>query len=364
MKIVGIKTTLFDDSQTASLKSHRKCLPGIANTQCLVELTSDGGVAGVAIAPEWARQAIVLLAEAVVLGEEVSGTASLWHNMGQVLAKWGDGVFQRARAALDIALWDLKARARDEPLWKALGGSRPRANAYVGMADPEAGEETVAEWFQSRSGEYGFRGGKLAVGKDLETDLRRIQTMLDALKRTANSPELMIDAGRRWWPTESIRNIRRIESRFDLTFVEGAVATGDFLASKRVADSIRAAVCAGKELMTAGDYLPYFHHHAANVIAVDIAHVGITGALQMADTAYGFELPVTLSQTPGNIHVHLAAAMPNFMSMEVLDPGRGDGVISSDVRFESGWGTAGNTPGNGLGVNRELLSKSRVETGD
>jgi len=120
LKIVGIKTTLFDDSQTASLKSHRKCLPGIANTQCLVELTSDGGVAGVAIAPEWARQAIVLLAEAVVLGEEVSGTASLWHNMGQVLAKWGDGVFQRARAALDIALWDLKARARDEPLWKDL----------------------------------------------------------------------------------------------------------------------------------------------------------------------------------------------------------------------------------------------------
>ncbi len=202
------------------------------------------------------------------------------------------------------------------------------------------------------------------MGNDLEADIRRLGLIKDALKTSTPVPELMIDAGGRWWPKESIRHIRRIESEHDLTFVQGAVASGDFLASKRLADSIRAAVCAGGDLTTGSAYLPYLHHHAANVVAIDIQRLGITGAMQIADTAYGFELPVTLIASPGNIHVHVAAAMPNVMSVEVLDPQPAQGLIATDVRFESGWGSAGDAAGNGLAIDRELLVKSTVQAGD
>ena len=41
-------------------------------------------------------------------------------------------------AALDLALWDLKAKLNDEPLWKALGGRRPRVNVHAGACDAAA----------------------------------------------------------------------------------------------------------------------------------------------------------------------------------------------------------------------------------
>ena len=69
-----------------------------------------------------------------------------------------------------------------------------------------------------------------------------------------------------------------------------------------------------------GEFLPHFHHRSADVIQLELGAVGITGALELADAAYGFELPVTLVESPGNIHAHLAGVMPYFMSLEVIDP--------------------------------------------
>ena len=69
--------------------------------------------------------------------------------------------------------------------------------------------------------------------------------------------------------------------------------------------------------------------------------------MQIADAAYGLELPVTLMAAPGNIHVHLAGAMPYFMSAEIVDPRPATG-LTSDVRVAGGWAIAGDSPGNGL----------------
>ena len=88
---------------------------------------------------------------------------------------------------------------------------------------------------------------------------------------------------------------------------------------KQVSNAISGAVCVGGELGVS-EFLPHFQHRSADVIEIDIGTVGITGALQIADAAFGYELPVTLTATAGNIHAHLAGVMPNFMSLEVLDP--------------------------------------------
>ena len=86
-------------------------------------------------------------------------------------------------------------------------------------------------------------------------------------------------------------------------------------------------------------------------------------ALELADAAYGFELPVTLAESPGNIHAHLAGVMPYFMSMEVVDPFARWPVFATDVRIEAGWAIAGDAPGNGLSVDREALRQATPRAG-
>ena len=55
-------------------------------------------------------------------------------------ARRGEGLPETTIAALDVALWDLKAKANDEPLWKTLGGARPRANSHAGAVGPTDGD--------------------------------------------------------------------------------------------------------------------------------------------------------------------------------------------------------------------------------
>jgi L-alanine-DL-glutamate epimerase-like enolase superfamily enzyme len=82
---------------------------------------------------------------------------------------------------------------------------------------------------------------------------------------------------------------------------------------------------------------------------------GITGALQVADTAFGFELPVILAASPGHLNAHLAAAIPTCMSMAV-HTGDASGLLASDVRIEDGWAVVGDAPGHGIVVDPSIFT--------
>jgi hypothetical protein len=69
--------------------------------------------------------------------------------------------------------------------------------------------------------------------------------------------------------------------------------------------------------------------------------------MQIADAAYGLELPVTLAAAAGNIHAQVAGVMPNCMSVEILDP-EPPAWLASDVHIAGGRAIAGDAPGNGL----------------
>ena len=87
---------------------------------------------------------------------------------------------------------------------------------------------------------------------------------------------------------------------------------------------------------------------------------GITCALQLADAAYGFNLPVTLGGSAGHHHAHLATVIPNYITIEVGNPESDDGVTTHDVTFENGKAILGDKPGLGIEINREALEEARV----
>jgi L-alanine-DL-glutamate epimerase-like enolase superfamily enzyme len=270
-----------------------------------------------------------------------------------------DGLVNDAIGALDIALWDIKSKANDEPLWKTLGASKRRVLAYASGIEMPLSDAELRK-FYTDAADVGFRGGKLKVGLDQDADIRRIGIMKDALGKNAVRPYLLIDSNEYWSPKQAIRKMREIEEVFDITWIEEPARRWDYLGLKRVKRGVRSAVCAGENLDTLGDFLPYFAHEAADIIQVGAGMTGITGALQIADAAYGFEYPVTVGGSPGNFQAHIAAALPNHMMMEVphFDP---EPVLKTSVEVKDGWLVCGDEPGNGLSFDHEELRKHAVE---
>jgi L-alanine-DL-glutamate epimerase-like enolase superfamily enzyme len=233
---------------------------------------------------------------------------------------------------------------------------RPQANAHVSDPGNLPAESQVAEWCGAMVAQHGFHEGRLQVGRDTQIEIQRLAAMRQALSRSARTPVLMIDVGATWTSAEAIRIIGSLERDFDLTCVEAPVDASDIQGLKRVSDGVYAAVCAGRNLYGVADYLPYFQQHAIDIVQINIRRTGVTAAQQIADTAYGLELPVTLCASPWNLAVHLAPAMPNFMSLEVTDPESSNELLASDIRIDNGRAIAGDSPGCGLAIDRAALA--------
>jgi L-alanine-DL-glutamate epimerase-like enolase superfamily enzyme len=323
-------------------------------TGSLVELHTDEGLVGIGAGRKAPTAQLNQAVAGLLMNEDPRGVTGLWERMREF-------VHCDVIALLDLALWDLKAKANDEPLWKTLGASRPRVSVHASGLDMRSSDHELAEWFGARARDCGFRGGVLKVGLDQEADIRRLGLMRQALFKGPAEPALMIDAAERWSPKEAIRRVREMEEQFDLTWVEAPASRWDFLGLKRVSSAIRAAVCGGDGLAAPGEFLPHFHHHALDVVQVGLANGGITAALRLADAAFGFELPVALADSPGNIHAHLAAALPNCMSMEVGEPVPVDSIFTTDVRIEAGWAVVGDRPGHGLVIDHDALARAAID---
>jgi len=312
----------------------------------VLQLSMGGGITGIGIGDAAAGALALRLAKSVLVGADPRGVAGLWQQLSRK-APGGGRARQRAAAILDLAVWDLKSRANGEPLWRTLGGLRPRAHAYASAARRPARNGELAEWFRRMAANHGFRGGKLPAGATSADDLRRLAGVHAALSRAAPYPELMIDAGGRWSATQAIRRLRAIERRFDVAWVEGIAPAGEVRGLKRVSDSVAAAVCVGDGFTGIADFLPQLRQRSVDVVQIDIGQTGITAALQIADAAYGLELPVTLAAVAGNVHALLAGVLPNCMSVEITDP-EPPAWLGTDVRIAGGRAIAGDAPGNGL----------------
>ncbi len=363
MKITGYSTILYEfplNRRTGDANSPSGRIRGSSN---LVELFTDEGLTGIAFGGGGAGPQVRSLVDGILMGEDPRHVTGLWKRMVDRAFKAGhDGIMNDAISVLDVALWDLKAKANDEPLWKTLGGSNPRVLAYASGMDAPQSDDQVEDWYSTMATEYGFTGGKLKIGLDQDADLRRIGRMKKGLERATDKPYLYIDANEVWNPKQAIRKVREMEEQFDIAWIEEPARRWDFLGLRRISDAIKAPVCAGENLDTLGDFLPYFHNRAADVVQVGHGMTGITGALQIADAAYGFELPVTLGGSAGILHAQLAPCMPNFLTLEVPSPTPDDGVITSDNKIVDGWAVCGDQPGTGVGYDPEALARQKVES--
>ena len=324
-----------------------------------VFIDSDEGVTGVAVGSPGAEAAIESLST-LILGMDPRGVRGLWQKMVNASFKGGnEGAANGAISSIDVALWDLKAKLNGEPVWKTLGASARRVRAYASGIDmPLSDAEMGAFYEQMAAG--GVHGGKLKVGLDPESDLRRLGVMKDALETSGKRAELMVDSNEYWSPKQAIRHVSAFEEQLDLVWCEEPARRWDYRGLRKVSQSVKAAVATGENLNHIGDFLALMANEAVDVVQVGSGTSGITGALQVAEMAYGFELPVSMMNCPGNFMAHLAAVLPNHIMMEVVGAGR-EAVLEVDNHIEDGYIVLGDTPGLGVEFNTEKLEELAID---
>jgi len=322
---------------------------------CFID--TDEGITGVSLG---GSGSIAKLA-ALIVGEDPRGVVGLWKRMLDFVFKGGnEGQDKAALSAIDVALWDLKAKINDEPAWRTLGATEGRCKAYASGIDFCLTDDEIAA-FYCRLSERGVDGGKLKVGLDMDDDLRRLAIMRDQLKRNSMRPYLMIDSNEYWSPKQAIRAIREIEKKFDIFWVEEPARRWDYRGLRKVSESVTAAVATGENINDASDFYALIANEAADIYNIGPMNTsGVTGTLQVAAMAAGFEHAVSMMNCPGNYAAHVAAALPNHNMMEVVDPGW-EPCFTVDTWLEDGFIHCGNTPGFGIVVNEDKLRCIEVD---
>ena len=311
---------------------------------------SVGNIGGAAI-----RAVIEHDLKPVLLGQDARAQETLWHTLWWHTHFVGrGGLVAFALAAVDIALWDLKARRQGLPLWRLLGGQDNRVKVYAGGIDLQFPLEQLLE--QTRGFlDQGLRAIKMKIGRDkLSEDVARVAAMRDLL-----GPDfpLMADANMRWRVDEAVRAAKAL-SEYQLFWLEEPTIPDDVAGHARIVREGGLPIATGENLHSVYEFQHFISAGAVDFPEPDVATVGgITPWLKIASLAEAHNLPVT-THGVHDLQVHLLAAIPNASYLEMHGFGL-DRFIGEPLRIENGLAIAPERPGHGVEFNWEALAPYR-----
>lgn len=253
----------------------------------------------------------------LLIGEDPSDIPRLYERLLWAGASVGrSGLATQALAALDISLWDLKAKRAGLPLAKLLGPYRDSVRTYNtsgGFLNAPLEEVTRNA---VRSLEAGIGGIKIKVGHpDPAVDRARVTAVREAIGEDA---PLMVDANQQWDRPTALRMGRWLE-QFDLVWIEEPLDAYDVEGHRQLADALDTPIATGEMLASVAEHVRLIDARACDIIQPDAPRVGgITQFLRLATLAdhAGLQLAPHFAM---EIHLHLAAAYPPEPWVEHFD---------------------------------------------
>jgi L-alanine-DL-glutamate epimerase-like enolase superfamily enzyme len=291
-----------------------------------------------------------------LIGEDPNDIQRLWSKMVWAGASVGrSGLSTQAIAAIDIALWDLKAKRANLPLAKLLGAHRDSvqcyntSGGYLSMSIDEIRDNATA------SLERGIGGIKMKVGQpDTRVDLKRVQAMRELLGETT---PLMVDANQQWNRSTAIRMGRQLEA-YDLTWIEEPLDAYDAEGHAALAHELATPIASGEMLTSQAEHKEFIDRRAVDFIQPDAPRVGgITPFLKIMRAGEDARLRMA-PHFAMEIHLHLAAAYeidPWVEHFEWLEP-----LFNERLEIRDGRMLVPATPGLGF----SLSDQARAWTQD
>jgi L-alanine-DL-glutamate epimerase-like enolase superfamily enzyme len=223
------------------------------------------------------------------------------------------GVAAMAISAVDAALWDLKARLLELPLFRVLGAARAEIPAYGSGGFTSYSTRRLQEQLGGWA-EQGLRMVKMKVGRDPAADAARVRAARAAVGEEVS---LFVDANGAYAPKQALDLGERFAAS-GVTWLEEPVSSDDLEGLRRVRDRAPAGmdVAAGEY-----GYDPWYFRRMLGAGAVDVLQAdatrcgGPSGFLRAAALCDGFELPLSTHCAP-QLHAHLACAASRARHVE------------------------------------------------
>jgi L-alanine-DL-glutamate epimerase-like enolase superfamily enzyme len=270
------------------------------------------------------------------------------------------GVYNLALSALDIALWDIRAKAAGLPLWKLLGGARERVSTYASGALMRGLSLDRVVRAAATLKERGWREMKTQMALPGETTpAKEVERMVKIREAIGPDIRLMCDINQRWRPEQAIDIARRVEDAgVGLFWLEDVTTADDFPGLARIADALATPVCGGEYVWGIVPFRHMLEARSVDIPMIDLVRVGgITQWLKVAGMAEAFNLPVVSHLIP-EVHVHLIGAVPNGLTVEYM-PWLG-ALFKEVPRQQDGELVMPSAPGLGLEFDEAILARYKA----
>lgn len=284
------------------------------------------------------------------------------------------GVWNFAASAVDVALWDIKGKFYNAPVWRLLGGAQKSIPAYITFGLRAYGREELAEAAKSwvvkgetrlkiQVGRSNIRGAidpSGASGEHREDDPAEDEARLKAVRDAVGDKiELMADANCLMKLDQAVRWCKRFEP-YHLTWFEEPIVHNDphLLAQLRKQTSIPIAAGQWENFSKLADLVK---QDAVDFLNIHVLSVGgFTMGMKAAGLAHAFNLPVGNGD---HFDVHLHAAVPNGWRAEIhVNNWLTSNLVYKDLPGPvNGWITLTEKPGLGLELNEDAVTEYRVK---
>ena len=226
-----------------------------------------------------------------------------------------------AKAAVDMALWDLYGQLYRIPVYKLLGGSRKQlvTDITISVNSPEE----MARDAISAVGR-GYDTLKIKVGANPALDVARLTAVRGAI---GDGTRIRIDANQGWEPKQAVRLLNQMQERgLDIEFVEQPVKARDFQGLKYVTERSYVPVLADESVFSPEDAVTIMQMRAADLVNIKLMKCGgLYNALKIVSAAevYGVECMIGCmleAKISVNAAVHLACARKIITKIDLDGP--------------------------------------------
>jgi galactonate dehydratase len=334
MKISGV------DVHVVSPMGAGEVAPGQRLGWVFIEVHTDEGVTGIGECSNWPAHGDVLVAHTVevmgrdLIGRDPSHIERIWQELFHRQTYLGNrGVISTALSGIDQALWDIRGKVLDRPLYDLLGGpvwddillythpwgSTPEeivatcrqlvAEGYTALKHDPFTE--MLPWFLDYRGGHITRRG-IRDGAELTAAMR---------EAIGPETELLIDLHGNFNAATALECIRALEP-YDIGWFEEPVPPEGLDALRQIRRQTTAPLCVGERLYTRWDVLPVLADHLVNYLMPDICWTGGVSELKkIATLAETFFVPISTHGAQGPVQIiaggHVMTTVPNFYRMEI-----------------------------------------------
>ncbi len=365
MKITEVRTTWMVDPdgfviQDATIPPPK---PGAKGRSALfVHIKTDEGFEGLGIGqgPRAVQAVIEDNLKDLLIGQDPFSVEKLWNDMFWRVRGFGrKGIAFCAISAVDIGLWDLKAKALGLPLYRLLGSYTNSVPVYGSGGWTSFNEKDLLRE-QTGYTARGFKAVKMKVAKDFgQSEGEDMKRLAAVRKAVGDDVELFVDANNGYYAKQAIAMSKRFED-YNVRWFEEPVLADDIQGLAEIAKATTIPVATGEHEYTKYGFKELIVRGGVDIVQPDIGRVGgVTEWMKVAHLAHSFNLPVA-PHAVQLVHLHTACATPNLRIVEYL----GVSEASDDVWFteypkpvNGMWTPYPDKPGLGLELNPKSVKK-------